>query len=139
MKMKIKNTLKLNYNKNVNELISQATRNLDEMFSLCKTVQKQVNTLSQMVIDETADTSKKVAKELVAAGDEISGETLRLVQGCFDDSIKTIFTEEKKREIKKAVKSEAKEVKKVVKAEVKEAKKVLKSVASEVKEIKKAV
>ena len=87
----------LKYNKNVNELIDQATKNLDEMFSLFKTVQKQVNTLSNLVIDETADSGKKVAKEVVAAGDKITGEALRTVQGNIDDSVKTVFPKSNKK------------------------------------------
>ncbi len=90
--MKIKNTLKIKYNKNVNKLIDQATKNADEVFGLIKTAQKQVNTLSNMVIDETVGSCKKVAKEFVAAGDKIAGETLRVSQSCIDDSVKVAFS-----------------------------------------------
>ena len=100
--------MKLKYNKNVNELIDQATKNLDEMFNLFKTVQKQVNTLSNLVIDETADSGKRVAKELVNAGDELTGEAMRVVHDCIDDSVKTAFPEEVKKEAKKEAKKEVK-------------------------------
>ena len=89
--------MKLKYSKNVNELIDQATKNLDEMFGLFKTVQKQVNTLSNLVIDETADSGKKLAKEVVAAGDKITGETMRTVLENIDDSVKTVFPESSKK------------------------------------------
>lgn len=81
------------YNKNVNKVIDQATKNLDNLFGLLKTARKQANTLSNLVIDETVDSCKKVTKEVVAAGDKITEETLRVAQGCIDNSIKTAFPE----------------------------------------------
>ena len=84
----------INVNNQVNDLIQQATKNLDQMFGLFTTIQKQVNTLSNLVIDEATGTTKKVGKEFVAAGDKISGETLRVAQECIDDSVKVAFPEE---------------------------------------------
>jgi len=86
--------MKLNYNNQVNELVDQFAKNLDQMFGLCTTVQNQVSELANLVIDETADTTKKVSKEFVAAGDKISGETLRVAQECIDDSVKVAFPAE---------------------------------------------
>ncbi|RLB70476.1 MAG: hypothetical protein DRH03_07070 [Deltaproteobacteria bacterium] len=84
----------IKYNDQVNDLIHQATKNLDQMFGLFTTIQKQVNTLSNLVIDEASGTSKKVGKEFVVAGDKICGETLRVAQECIDDSVKVAFPEE---------------------------------------------
>lgn len=78
----------INYNNQVNDLIHQATKNLDQMFGLFTTIQKQVNTLSNLVIDEAAGTTQKVGKEFVAAGDKSCGETMRVAQECIDDSVK---------------------------------------------------
>ncbi len=89
--------MKLKYNKNVNELIDQANKNLDEMFGLFKTVQKQVKTISDMMIDGTADGGKKVAKELISATDEIAGETLRLAKDSIDNSVKAVFPADEKK------------------------------------------
>ena len=84
----------INANNQVNDLIQQATKNLDQMFGLFTTIQKQVNTLSNLVIDEATDTTKKVSKEFVAAGDKIGAETLRVTKECIDDSVKVAFPEE---------------------------------------------
>ena len=86
----------LNANDQVNDLIQQATKNLDQMFGLFTTIQKQVNTLSNLVIDEATGTTKKVGKEFVAAGDKVSGEALRVAQESIDDSVKVAFPKEGK-------------------------------------------
>ncbi|MCK5539298.1 MAG: hypothetical protein KAI69_00095 [Deltaproteobacteria bacterium] len=80
----------------VNDLIHQATKNLDQMFGLFTTIQKQVNTLSNLVIDETADTTKTLSKGFVAAGDKVSGEVLRVAQEGIDDSVKVAFPKDGK-------------------------------------------
>lgn len=81
----------LNANSKVNDLIQQATKNLDQMFGLFTTVQKQVNTLSNLVIDEAADTTKTLGKGFVAAGDKVSGEALSVAQENLDESVKAVF------------------------------------------------
>ncbi len=86
----------LNTNRQVNDLIQQATKNLDQMFGLFTTVQKQVNTLSNLVIDEAADTTKTLGKGLVAAGDKVSGEAMRVAKENFDGSVKVAFSAEDK-------------------------------------------
>ncbi len=86
----------LNTNSQVNDLIQQATKNLDQMFGLFTTVQKQVNTLSNLVIDEAADTTKTLGKGFVAAGDKVSGEAMRVAKENFDGSVKVAFSAEDK-------------------------------------------
>lgn len=86
----------INPNKQVNDLIQQATKNLDQMFGLFTTIQKQVNTLSNLVIDETVDTTKTLGKGVVAAGDKVSGEALRVAQESLDESVKVVFPKKDK-------------------------------------------
>jgi len=81
-------------NNQVNDLIQQATKNLDQMFGLFTTVQKQVNTLSNLVIEETADTAKTLSKGVLATGDKVSGEALRVAQESINDSVKAALPKE---------------------------------------------
>ena len=86
----------LNANSQVNDLIQQATKNLDQMFGLFTTVQKQVNTLSNLVIDEAVDTTKTLGKGFVAAGEKVSGEAMRVAKDNIDVSVNAVFPKEDK-------------------------------------------
>ena len=85
--------MKLNYSKNVNDQINQVTKNMDQLFGLFTTVQKQVEKLSNMVVDETTETTQKVGKEFIAAGGKIADETSRVAQENINNTVKTVFTE----------------------------------------------
>ena len=85
--------MKLKYNKNVNEAIDQVTKNMDQLFGLFTTVQKQVEKLSNLVVDETTETTQKVGKEFIAAGGKVADETRRVAQENVDNTAKTVFTE----------------------------------------------
>ena len=86
--------MKLNYSKNVNDQINQVTKNMDQLFGLFTTVQKQVEKLSNMVVEETTETTQKVGKEFIAAGGKIADETSRVAQENINNTVKTVFTEE---------------------------------------------
>ena len=83
----------LNYNKQVNDLISQTTKNMDQMFGLFTTVQKQVEKLSNLIIDEGTATTQKVGKEFVAAGGKVGDETVRVAKEGIDQTVGTAFSE----------------------------------------------
>ena len=85
--------MKLKYNKNVNETIDQVTKNMDQLFGLFTTVQKQVEKLSNLVVDETTETSQKVSKEFIGAGGKIGDETVRVAQENFNNTVETVFSE----------------------------------------------
>ena len=85
--------MKLDYNKNVNDAINQVTENMDQLFGLFTTVQKQVEKLSTLIVDDATKTSQKVSKEVIAAGGKISGETVRVAQENLDNTVKAVFTD----------------------------------------------
>jgi hypothetical protein len=86
--------MKLNYSKNVNDQINQVTKNMDQLFGLFTTVQKQVEKLSNLVVEETTETTQKMGKEFIAAGGKIADETSRVAQENINNTVKTVFTEE---------------------------------------------
>ena len=85
--------MKLKYNKQLNDLIDQTTKNMDQMFGLFTTVQKQVEKLSNLVIDESTETTQKVGKEFVAAGGKVGDEAVRVAQDSIDQTVGTAFPE----------------------------------------------
>ena len=85
--------MKLKYSKNVNDQINQVTKNMDQLFGLFTTVQKQVEKLSKLVVDETTETTQKVGNEFIAAGGKVAEETIRVAQENLDNTVKTVFTE----------------------------------------------
>ena len=85
--------MKLNYSKNVNDQINQGTKNMNQMFDLFSTVQKQVEKLSNLIVDEATETIQKVGKEFIAAGSKISDESVRVAQENFNNTVKTAFAE----------------------------------------------
>ena len=85
--------MKLNYSKNVNDQIDQVTKNMDQLFGLFTTVQKQVEKLSKLVVDEATETTQKVGNEFITAGGKVADETIRVAQENFDNTVKTVFTE----------------------------------------------
>ncbi|NOQ41060.1 MAG: hypothetical protein GQ563_00970 [Desulfuromusa sp.] len=87
----------LDYNKNVNDAINQVTKNMDQLFGLFTTVQKQVEKLSTLIVDEATGTTQKVSKQVIAAGGKISEETVRVAQENLDNTVKTVFTDGEKK------------------------------------------
>ena len=85
--------MKLNYSKNVNDQINQVTKNMDQMFGLFSTVQKQVEKLSNLIVDEATETTKKVSKEVIAAGSKVADETVRVAQEGINNTVETAFAE----------------------------------------------
>ena len=85
--------MKLNYSKNVNDQINQVTSNMDQMFGLFSTVQKQVEKLSNLIVDETTGTTRKVSKEVIAAGSKVADETVRVAQESINDTVETAFND----------------------------------------------
>ena len=85
--------MKLKYSKNVNDQINQVTKNMDQLFGLFSTVQKQVEKLSHLIVDETAETTQKVGKEFIDANSTVADEIRRVAQENFDNTVKTVFTE----------------------------------------------
>ncbi len=83
--------MKLNSNNQVNELVDQFAKNLDQMFGLFSTVQNQVNELANLVIDEGTDTSKKIAKEVIRSTNKIGGEAREVARGIIGESIEVAF------------------------------------------------
>ena len=88
--------MKLNYSKNINDQVNQVTKNMDQIFGLFTTVQKQVEKLSNLVVDEATETTQKVGKEFIAAGGKVADETKRVAQENFDNTVKTAFTADEK-------------------------------------------
>jgi hypothetical protein len=84
--------MKLNYSKNVNDQINQVTKNMDQLFGLFSTVRKQVENLSNLVVDEATESTQKVGKEFIAAGSKVGDETARVAQENIDNTLKTAFT-----------------------------------------------
>ena len=89
--------MKLNYSKNVNDQINQVTKNMDQLFGLFTTVQKQVEKLSNLVIDETTATTQKVSKEFIAAGGKVADESVRVAQENLDNTVETVFTDKEEK------------------------------------------
>ena len=85
--------MKLNYSKNVNDQINQVTKNMDQLFGLFTTVQKQVEKLSNLIVDEATETTQKVGKEFIAAGGKIADESRRVAQENINNTVTTAFTE----------------------------------------------
>jgi hypothetical protein len=85
--------MKLNYSKNVNDQINQVTKNMDQLFSLFTTVQKQGEKLTNLAVDEATETTQKVGKEFIAAGGKIADETKRVAQENYNNTVKTVFAE----------------------------------------------
>ena len=83
--------MKLNYNNQVNELIEQFAKNVDQMFGLCTTVQNQVSELANLVIDEGTDSSKKIAKEVIRSTNKIGEEAREVARSIIDESIEVAF------------------------------------------------
>ena len=89
--------MKLNYSKNVNDQINQVTKNMDQLFGLFTTVQKQVEKLSNLVVDEATDTTQKVSKEFIAAGGKVADESVRVAQENLDNTVETVFTDKEEK------------------------------------------
>jgi hypothetical protein len=85
--------MKLNYSKNVNDQINQVTKNMDQLFSLFTTVQKQGEKLTNLAVDEATETTQKVGKEFIAAGGKVADETKRVAQENYNNTVKTVFAE----------------------------------------------
>ena len=85
--------MKLNYSKNVNDQIDQVTKNMDQLFGLFTTVQKQVEKLSHLIVDEATETTQKVGNEFIAAGGKVAEETIRVAKENLDNTVETAFTD----------------------------------------------
>ena len=83
--------MKLKYNKQLNDVIDQGTKNVDQVLGLLTTAQKQIEKVSNLIIDELTGTTQKVAKEFVTAGGKIGDETVRVAQENLDNSVKVAF------------------------------------------------
>lgn len=117
--------MRLNYNNQVNELIDQFAKNLDQMFGLFSTVQNQVSELANLVIDDGTDTSKKIAKEVISSTNKIGKEAQEVARGVIDESIEVVFPGEDNpaakiaKSVNSAVKKSSAAAKKLTKTKVK--------------------
>jgi hypothetical protein len=83
----------LKYNKQLNDVIDQSTKNVDQLFGLFTTAQKQVEKLANLIIDESTETIQKVGKEFVAAGGKIGDETVSVAQNSLDNTVEVAFSQ----------------------------------------------